>query len=80
MENAEKSIPCMADQVISLTVQLSDCDLSKFINIAANFGSDSYAYAVTPNVDHLIRFCDDPSFRELYQTAGFVLLDSRFLS
>lgn len=50
------------------------------MRIAADFGTDTYAYAVTPNVDHLIRFHDDPSFRELYETAGFVLLDSRFLA
>ena len=63
-----------------VTVQFSDCGLSEFIEIAANFGSEKFAYAVTPNVDHLIRFCDDASFRELYRTAGFVLLDSRFLA
>ena len=50
------------------------------MRIAADFGTETYAYAVTPNVDHLIRFCDDASFRELYGAAGFVLLDSRFLA
>jgi N-acetylglucosaminyldiphosphoundecaprenol N-acetyl-beta-D-mannosaminyltransferase len=80
MANSEKSLTGMAEHVAPLTVQFSDCNLPGFMRIAANFGSDSYAYAVTPNVDHLIRFCDDAAFRELYRTAGFVLLDSRFLS
>jgi exopolysaccharide biosynthesis WecB/TagA/CpsF family protein len=72
---------CVLDQSPPpMTVQFSDCDLSGFMNIAANYGTESYAYAVTPNVDHLIRFYDDAAFRELYRTAGFVLLDSRFLA
>lgn len=50
------------------------------MRIAADFGTETYAYTVTPNVDHLIRFYDDASFRELYGTAGFILLDSRFLA
>lgn len=63
-----------------LTVGFSDCNISQFMRIAANFGTDAYAYAVTPNVDHLIRFSDDEAFRDLYRTAQFVLLDSRFLA
>ena len=80
MVNTDKSLPSVTEHSLPWTVQFSDCDLTHFMNIAANFGSETYAYAVTPNVDHLIRFCDDASFRELYRTAGFVLLDSRFLA
>jgi exopolysaccharide biosynthesis WecB/TagA/CpsF family protein len=80
MVNTDKSLTCVSEHVLPMTVQFSDCDVSEFMKIAANFGSESYAYAVTPNVDHLIRFCDDAAFRELYRTAGFVLLDSRFLA
>ncbi len=80
MVSTNKSLSHVGDQVRPMTVQFSDCNLSDFMRIAASFGSDTYAYAVTPNVDHLIRFCEDASFRELYQTAGFVLLDSRFLA
>lgn len=61
-------------------VQIHDYDLPSFANVAAGFGCESFAYVVTPNVDHLIRFCDDPSFRALYSTAGFILNDSRVLS
>jgi exopolysaccharide biosynthesis WecB/TagA/CpsF family protein len=35
---------------------------------------------VTPNADHIIRYYDDPSFRDKYSDAEFVLSDSRFLS
>jgi exopolysaccharide biosynthesis WecB/TagA/CpsF family protein len=63
-----------------VVVRLNDYDLTGFADVAADFGSESFAYVVTPNVDHLIRFCDDLSFRELYASAGFILNDSRFLS
>lgn len=80
MDNADKSLSIAPNRMARLTLEFSDCDLAGFMKIAANFGCDSYAYAVTPNVDHLIRFCDDAGFRELYRTAAFVLLDSRFLA
>jgi N-acetylglucosaminyldiphosphoundecaprenol N-acetyl-beta-D-mannosaminyltransferase len=59
---------------------LDDYDLEGFLQVAAAFGSDRFGYVVTPNVDHLIRFHDDPGFRALYAEAAYVLLDSRFLS
>ena len=62
------------------TLKLSDCHLQEFLGIAANFGMRDYGYAVTPNVDHIIRFFDDAAFREIYGAASFVLLDSRFLA
>ena len=65
---------------LPLTLPLSDCDLGEFMRIAAGYGSEDYGYVVTPNVDHLIRYYDDASFRDLYRTASFVLLDSRFLA
>jgi len=61
-------------------VRLHNYDLSGFADVAADFGSKEFAYVVTPNVDHLIRFCDDESFRTLYAEAGFILNDSRLLS
>jgi exopolysaccharide biosynthesis WecB/TagA/CpsF family protein len=76
----EKSLSVVNDPGLPLTVRFSDCDLPRFTRIAAHFGCDSYAYVVTPNVDHLIRFCEDATFRDLYGTADFVLLDSRFLA
>jgi exopolysaccharide biosynthesis WecB/TagA/CpsF family protein len=65
---------------MTLALRLDDYDLAEFSFIAANFGRDRFAYAVTPNVDHLIRYHDDASFRESYASAGYVLLDSRFLA
>jgi N-acetylglucosaminyldiphosphoundecaprenol N-acetyl-beta-D-mannosaminyltransferase len=61
-----------------LVHDVDDYDLDTFMPVAAKFGQDRYGYVVTPNVDHLIRYHEDPEFREHYQTAEFVLLDSRF--
>jgi exopolysaccharide biosynthesis WecB/TagA/CpsF family protein len=80
MLNPDKSLTGVTDRAPPMTMRFSDCNLSKFMQIAADYGSETYGYAVTPNVDHLIRFCDDVSFRDLYRTAQFVLLDSRFLA
>ncbi len=48
--------------------------------VAENFGHDRFGYVVTPNVDHLIRYYDDPTFRDHYAAAAYVLMDSRFAS
>ncbi|MGC3982238.1 MAG: WecB/TagA/CpsF family glycosyltransferase [Steroidobacteraceae bacterium] len=61
-------------------LELDNYDLQDFVAVAANFGQSSYDYVVTPNADHMIRYYDDPIFRDLYASAGYVLLDSRFLS
>jgi N-acetylglucosaminyldiphosphoundecaprenol N-acetyl-beta-D-mannosaminyltransferase len=65
---------------MSLPYLIDDYDVDGFLRVAAAFGEDRFTYVVTPNVDHLIRFHDDPAFRALYADAGYVLLDSRFLS
>jgi N-acetylglucosaminyldiphosphoundecaprenol N-acetyl-beta-D-mannosaminyltransferase len=66
--------------IMPLVHHLDDYDLAAFIKVAAAYGQERYGYVVTPNVDHLIRYYDDPSFRALYADASFVLLDSRFLA
>lgn len=63
-----------------MPLHLDGYGLDAFAELAARFGHDDYAYAVTPNVDHLIRLHEDTQFRALYADAGFVLLDSRFLA
>jgi exopolysaccharide biosynthesis WecB/TagA/CpsF family protein len=63
-----------------LKLQFDNHDLTSFTRLAANFGSDRFAYVVTPNVDHVIRLNEDAKFRALYAGADFTLLDSRFLS
>jgi exopolysaccharide biosynthesis WecB/TagA/CpsF family protein len=62
----------------SVVLQLDDFDLPDFLPVAAEFGSDRYGFVVTPNVDHMIRYHEEPEFRECYSAATFVLLDSRF--
>jgi exopolysaccharide biosynthesis WecB/TagA/CpsF family protein len=61
-------------------IAIDDYDVEGFGRVAGSFGSDSYAYAVTPNVDQLIRYCESATFRSAYAEAAFVLLDSRFLA
>jgi exopolysaccharide biosynthesis WecB/TagA/CpsF family protein len=65
---------------MSLHYELDDYDLDGFTTVASTLGADRFDYVVTPNVDHLIRYHDDPKFREQYADASYVLLDSRFLS
>lgn len=65
---------------MSLRYILDDYDVDGFVKLAAAFGTDRFGYVVTPNVDHLIRFHDEPTFRAQYADAAYVLLDSRFLS
>lgn len=63
-----------------LSLEFDDYDLRDFTALATNFGYGKFAYVVTPNADHIIRYCDDSQFRELYKDAAYILLDSRFLS
>src|SRR6202521_4381222 len=65
---------------MSLPYILDDYDLEGFLKLAAAFGTERFGYVVTPNVDHLIRFHEEPVFRALYADAAYVLMDSRFLS
>ena len=59
---------------------VDDYDLALFAPVAAAFGQDRYGYVVTPNADHLIRWHEDASFRDVYAAADFVLMDSRFVA
>ena len=63
-----------------VTLQFDNYDLERFTGVASSFGQGDFAYVVTPNTDHLIRYFDDGNFRDLYASARYVLLDSRFLS
>lgn len=57
---------------------IDDLDLPGFLRVAAGFGVQRYGYVVTPNVDHLVRCHEDPSYHSIYCAATYVLLDSRF--
>jgi exopolysaccharide biosynthesis WecB/TagA/CpsF family protein len=72
--------PAQAEAAGDLVHLIDDFDLTEFLSVAATFDPSRFAYAVTPNVDHLIRFHEDPAFRALYRTAEFVLMDSRFMA
>lgn len=74
------SLEVSASLPLAMTVRLDDHTVGSFVRLAASFGTERYAFVVTPNVDHLIRYFDEPSFRDLYKVADYVLLDSRFLS
>ncbi len=63
-----------------LRLGFDDYDMEEFTQLAAEFGSGKFSFVVTPNADHIIRFHDEPGFRNLYSGASFVLLDSRFMS
>jgi exopolysaccharide biosynthesis WecB/TagA/CpsF family protein len=60
--------------------EIDDFDLAQFIPVAATFGQSHYGFVVTPNVDHLIRYNDDATFRDHYRAATYILMDSRFAS
>jgi exopolysaccharide biosynthesis WecB/TagA/CpsF family protein len=61
-------------------LNLDDYNLEETLQIVSRFGSRRYGYLVTPNVDHVIRYCGHSQFRALYEQATYVLLDSRFLA
>jgi exopolysaccharide biosynthesis WecB/TagA/CpsF family protein len=63
-----------------LTTRFDDYDLESFSAVAAEFGQQRYGYVVTPNADHLIRLHESTAFRNLYDSANYVLLDSRFIA
>jgi exopolysaccharide biosynthesis WecB/TagA/CpsF family protein len=64
----------------SIALFLDDYDLPQFIEVAAAFGQDRFGFVVTPNVDHMIRYHDNASFRDSYAAAAYVLLDSRLVA
>jgi exopolysaccharide biosynthesis WecB/TagA/CpsF family protein len=63
-----------------LPLPIDDYDVDEFAALTGQFQADGYGYVVTPNVDHLIRYCADEHLRTVYAAAAFVLLDSRFLA
>jgi exopolysaccharide biosynthesis WecB/TagA/CpsF family protein len=61
-------------------VEVDNFDLESFTSVAARHAHGRYTFAVTPNVDHLIRYHEDATFRAHYRAAGYVLMDSRVVS
>ena len=58
--------------------EVENHDIESFTPLAARFGQERFGYVVTPNVDDLVRYCEDAVFREHYRGADYVLLDSPF--
>lgn len=86
-QNVKTAAPSAYAQSIGLTDTvilretvhvIDDFGLPEFTAVAAGFGQERYGYVVTPNVDHLIRYYEDPGFRAKYRAADFILMDSRF--
>src|SRR5665213_1933153 len=71
----KQAIDSVAD--LKDAVVVDNFDLQSFASVAARHGHGRYTFAVTPNVDHLIRYHDDAAFRAHYRAAGYVLMDSR---
>jgi len=61
-------------------LSLDDYDPAEVLALLTHYGHASFDYLVTPNTDHVIRYHDDPAFRELYAQARYVLLDSRVVA
>ncbi len=61
----------------AIALQLDDFDLADFLPVVADFGQQRYGFVVTPNVDHMVRYHEEPYFRECYGAATYVLLDSQ---
>jgi len=61
-------------------LSIDDYEVEEFASLAAQLPPDRYGYVVTPNVDHLVRYCLSERLRTLYAAASFVLLDSCFLA
>jgi exopolysaccharide biosynthesis WecB/TagA/CpsF family protein len=59
-------------------LEVDDYDVDAFLAVVSAFPATGLGFAVTPNVDHFIRYCTDAEFRRLYDRATYRLLDSRF--
>jgi exopolysaccharide biosynthesis WecB/TagA/CpsF family protein len=76
----EHVLKIRSSAISNVVCEIDDFDLESFAATAASFGTQRYGYVVTPNVDHLIRYCEDRSFRALYRSAEYTLLDSRVVA
>ncbi len=61
-----------------LSLLIDDYTPESFVDRAQRMCKRELAMVVTPNVDHLIRLVEEQDFREIYNVATYVLLDSRF--
>jgi exopolysaccharide biosynthesis WecB/TagA/CpsF family protein len=67
-------------RLLGLDFEARDTD-SMLSLLAARPASDSFAYLVTPNADHLVRLGRDPArYGPLYRDAAWRLMDSRVVA
>ena len=64
----------------SIDISIDNYEVEEVADMLSTFGDDRYGYVVTPNVDHIIRVCDDRVFRNIYKEASYVFLDSQFVA
>jgi len=64
----------------SIDISIDNYEVEEVADMLSTFGDDRYGYVVTPNVDHIIRVCDDRMFRNIYEGASYVFLDSQFVA
>jgi exopolysaccharide biosynthesis WecB/TagA/CpsF family protein len=65
---------------LPVKLSIDNYDLVGFVPRVTAFGTERFGFVVTPNVDHVIRYHDEPGFRSLYEAADYILLDSRVLA
>ena len=65
--------------LMPIHLSIDNYDLDTFLEIAKRHPQSHFGYVVTPNADHVIRYYEDPEFRNLYAQAAYILMDSRFL-
>ena len=63
---------------IKLTID--DCRAPQFCELLKSYDGHGFHYVVTPNTDHVIRYCEDADFRRYYAGASHILLDSQVLA
>ncbi len=80
--NVSVSVEPVAPETVGLETvhEMDDYDLESFVPVASSYGQERFGFVVTPNVDHMIRFHEDATYRAHCRSAEYVLLDSRFAS
>jgi len=80
--NKSKDGPSVINTCLTFFNDLSLKEVVKRVEVLSQ--SESFAYVVTPNIDHLSRLCDTPeegqeNLQDIYRDADLSLCDSRIL-
>jgi N-acetylglucosaminyldiphosphoundecaprenol N-acetyl-beta-D-mannosaminyltransferase len=64
------------DRVSVLGISIDNCSMREALDkIETLVDKRQFSYAVTPNVDHILKVRNDPDFREVYEKADLVVTD-----